>query len=210
MDKNDKKLEVAKRLDVEHSKRKVLKKQLELSAKVIEKVAQETDKVCAEMGLESGGSSGDDSLGMDGQDLLWKLNLLEQKGVEYLARFTMRIAEELREEYRNRGEFSLLKAAEDVEAILENNNYEASQNSKAFLKMMSKKRAKDEQFLHNIGLVKKAEQEELDVYGSSDKNKEGVDFKRGKTRNKDNVTLKSYRQLRDLAVKDLNFKVSDS
>ena len=134
---------------------------------------------------------------------------MEQKGIEYLARFALRISEELREEYRNRGDFSLLKAAEDVEAVLENNNYKISHNNKAFLKIIDKKKLKDEQFLHNIGLMKKGQGDELDIYGSNDKNKDIADIKRSKAKNKENVTLKNYKQLRELAIKDLNFKISD-
>ena len=97
---------------------------------------------------------------------------MEEKGIEYLARFAMRITEELREDYRNRGDFSILKAAEDIEAMLENNNYKSSYNNKFLMKNVEKKKLKDEQFLHNIGLAKKGHQDELDLFGSHEKNKE--------------------------------------
>jgi hypothetical protein len=139
----------------------------------------------------------------------WRLNLLEEKGIEYLARFAMRISEELREDYRNRGDFSILKAAEDIDAILENNNYKGSYNNKIFMKNAEKKKIKDEQFLHNIGLAKRGHQDELDIFGSNDKNKENLELKRSRAKNKETVTLKNYKQLRELAVKDLKFKISD-
>lgn len=121
----------------------------------------------------------------------------------------MRVSEELREDYRNRGDFSILKAAEDIEAILENNNYRGSQNGKLYLKNLEKKKQKDEQFLHNIGLAKQGHQEEMDIFGSSDKNKENNELKRSRAKNKENVTLKNYKELREMAVKDLKFKISD-
>jgi hypothetical protein len=211
MDKNDKKLELVKKLGVEESKKEVLEKQLELSSKVLDKVRTEINAVFKELGIQMPcefESEGTD-LFIDAKSFPWKLNLLEQKGIEYLARFALRISEELREEYRNRGEFSLLKAAEDVEAVLENNNYKISHNNKAFLKIIDKKKLKDEQFLHNIGLMKKGQGDDLDLYGSNEKNKDITDIKRSKAKNKENVTLKNYKQLRELAVKDLNFKISD-
>jgi hypothetical protein len=52
MDKNDKKLELVKKLGIEESKKEVLEKQLELSSKVLDKVGQEIDSVFQELGIE--------------------------------------------------------------------------------------------------------------------------------------------------------------
>lgn len=52
MDKNDKKLDLVKKLGVENSKKKVLEKQLELSGKVLKKISDEINSVFKELGID--------------------------------------------------------------------------------------------------------------------------------------------------------------
>ena len=52
MDKNDKKLELVKKLGIEESKKEVLEKQLELSSKVLDKVRLEINAVFKELGID--------------------------------------------------------------------------------------------------------------------------------------------------------------
>ena len=126
-----------------------------------------------------------------------------------MARFALRIAEELREDNKNRKDFSMLKAVEDLESLLESNGYGVSYNSKMLHRNLEKKKQREEQFLNNIKLFKKINQDEIEGLGSFDRNKDIGDFRKAKCHSKENAILKNYDELREQAFKDLNFKISD-
>ena len=52
MEKNDKKLDLVKKLGLEKSKKKILEKQLEMSSRVLKKVSEEIDGVFKELGID--------------------------------------------------------------------------------------------------------------------------------------------------------------
>jgi hypothetical protein len=52
MEKNDKKLDLVKKLGIETSKKKILEKQLELSGKVLNKISEEINSVFRELDIK--------------------------------------------------------------------------------------------------------------------------------------------------------------
>ena len=131
------------------------------------------------------------------------MGLIEQRGVEYIAQFALRVSSELRREHNIRGDSGLIKAAEDLEGLLENNGFRASYTSKYLQRGYEKKKVKEMQFLSNIRLFKKTVPEE-DGYMGIDRQEEPKSKK-----NKEQVRLKKYHELRELAYQDLNFKIKD-
>ena len=131
------------------------------------------------------------------------MGLIEQRGVEYIAQFALRVSSELRREHNIRGDSGLIKAAEDLEGLLENNGFRASYTSKYLQRRYEKKKVKEMQFLSNIRLFKKTVPEE-DGYMGIDRQEEPKSKK-----NKEQVRLKKYHELRELAYQDLNFKIKD-
>ena len=123
--------------------------------------------------------------------------------MEYIAQFALRVSSELRREHNLRGDTGLIKAAEDLEGLLENNGFKASYTSKHLQRGYEKKKVKEMQFLSNIRLFKKTVPED-DGYLGIDRQDEPKQKK-----NKEQVRLKKYHELRELAYHDLNFKIKD-
>ena len=131
---------------------------------------------------------------------------MEQKGLEYISKFAQKISTELKEDYKNGKDFTVLKAVEDLTTLMENNGLGTSYNSKVLFRNYENKKIREDIFLNNIRLFKKVNREEFDVFPSE---KGNTAMHKNKHKTKDIHTLKNPDQLRQMAFKDLNLKLTE-
>lgn len=180
------------------------------ASKVLTSVTHKVDNIFKQLGVNFNLQSKSQISRPDTESLPWKLNFLDQKVTEHVARYALRIAEDLRERHENTGDLSLLEAAENAETVLERNNYQIGGGDDAASKLSLKKKPKDDYFLNNLSLLRKGNVENFDVNGSAEKLREFGNSKKQRPRQtKASIPIKTYSQLRELALKDLYLRAAD-